>query len=291
MSKTFITCAVTGNITRPEQNPRLPITPEHIAHDCLEAAEAGASIVHIHVRDPLTGAPSMDLGLYQDVVRRIRKKNTELIINLTTGPGGRFRPDPQEPRIAAPGTTLMRPELRVAHIVDLKPDICTLDLNTMNSGEDVVMNTPSNVRIMAEIIRDADVCPEIELFDSGDIVLARDLQAEGLIPQRMLCSFVLGVKYGFPPLPETALFARGLLPPHAHFTAFGVGRHAFPMGVQSYLLGGGVRIGMEDTVMLARSQPAPSNAALVERMRSLLEPLGAEIMNAGETRAVLGLRG
>ena len=133
--KIFITCAVTGNLTTPEQTPHLPITPEQIADACLGAAEAGAAIVHIHVRDPESGKPSMELGYYREVVERIRAKNTQLILNITTGPGGRFVPSPDDPRIAAAGTTLMPPEKRVEHIAALRPEICTLDLNTMNSGQ------------------------------------------------------------------------------------------------------------------------------------------------------------
>ena len=144
--KIFITCAVTGNLTTPEQTPYLPITPEQIADACLGAAEAGAAIVHIHVREPGSGKPSMELGYYREVVERIRANNSQLILNITTGPGGRFVPSPDEPRIAAAGTTLMAPEKRVEHIAVLRPEICTIDLNTMNSGKEVVINTPGNVR-------------------------------------------------------------------------------------------------------------------------------------------------
>ena len=142
LNKVFITAAVTGNLTLPSQTPYLPITPEQIADACLGAAEAGAAVTHIHVRDPATGLPSMKLEYYQDVIARIRAKNTQLIINITTGPGGRFVPDENDPKMYAPGTTLMNPEERAAHITALKPDIATLDLNTMNSGKQVVINTP-----------------------------------------------------------------------------------------------------------------------------------------------------
>src|SRR6266481_7137834 len=152
--KIFITCAVTGNLTTPEQTPHLPITPEQIADACLGAAEAGAAIVHIHVREPSTGKPSMELAYYREVVERIRAKNSQLILNITTGPGGRFVPSADDPKVAAPGTTLMNPEKRVEHIAILKPEICTLDLNTMNSGGQVVINTPTTVRRMAKIIRE-----------------------------------------------------------------------------------------------------------------------------------------
>jgi uncharacterized protein (DUF849 family) len=220
--KVIITCAVTGNLTTPEQTPYLPITPEQIADACLSAADSGAAIVHIHVRDPSTGRPSMLLDHYVDVVQRIRARNSELILNLTTGPGGRFVPSKDDPKVAAEGTTLTAPENRVEHIAVLRPDICTLDLNTMNSGAEVVINTPSSVRRMAKVIAEAGVKPEIELFDSGDIALMRDLLADGTLRGPVLCSFVMGVRYGFQPAPETVLYARDLLPHDAEFTAIGI---------------------------------------------------------------------
>src|SRR5882724_2829096 len=236
--KIFITCAVTGNLTTPEQTPHLPITPEEIADACLSAGEAGAAVVHIHVREPGSGKPSMELGYYRDVVERIRAKNTQLILNITTGPGGRFVPSPDEPRVAAPGTTLMVPEKRVEHIALLKPEICTIDLNTMNSGKEVVINTPANARRMAKVIRDAGVKPEIELFDSGDIALMHDMLKDGSLQGPALCSFVMGVRYGFQANLETVLYARNLLPAGAEFTAIGIGKVAFTAVAQSYLAGG-----------------------------------------------------
>ena len=288
--KIFITCAVTGNLTTPEQTPHLPITPEEISDACLGAAEAGAAIVHIHVRDPATGKPSMELEYYRDVVERIRAQNTQLILNITTGPGGRFVPSHDEPRLAAPGTTLMAPEKRVAHIETLRPEICTIDLNTMNSGGEVVINTPGNVRRMAKVMRDAGVKPEVELFDSGDIALMNDLIRDGTLEGPVLCSFVMGVRYGFQPSPETVLYARDLLPASAEFTAIGIGKAAFTTVAQSYLAGGHVRVGLEDSVYLARGQLAPSNAAMVEKARRIAEDLGAQIATPREAREIIGLR-
>jgi len=287
--KIFITCAVTGNLTTPDQTPHLPITPEQIADACLGAAEAGAAIVHIHVREPGSGKPSMELGYYRDVVERIRAKNTQLILNITTGPGGRFVPSPDEPRIAAAGTTLMVPEKRVEHIAVLRPEICTIDLNTMNSGKEVVINTPGNVRRMAKVMRDAGVKPEIELFDSGDIALMHDLLKDGTLEGPALCSFVMGVRYGFQASPETVLYARNLLPPDAEFTAIGIGKAAFTAVAQSYLAGGHVRVGLEDTVYLSRGQLASSNAALVEKARRIVEDLGGQIATPREAREIIGL--
>jgi uncharacterized protein (DUF849 family) len=287
--KTIITCAVTGNLTTIEQTPHLPVTPEQISDACLGAAEAGAAVVHIHVRDPKTAKPSMALEYYRDVVERIRAKNTQLVLNLTTGPGGRFVPSIEDPRVAGPGTTLIAPEKRVEHIAALKPDIATLDLNTMNSGKEVVINTPRNVRVMAEIIRAAGSKPEIELFDSGDIALMQDMLKDGSLEGPILCSVVMGVKYGFQPSPETLLYARNLLPSDATFTGIGIGRFAFPAVAQSYLAGGHVRVGLEDSVMIDKGKLAPSNAAMVEKARRIIEDLGGQIATAIEGREIFGL--
>src|SRR6478609_6837004 len=234
--KTFITCAVTGNLTKPEQTPHLAITPEHIANECLAAVAEGAAAVHIHVRDPKTGRPSMDVALYREVMERIRAKDTNVIINLTTGPGGRFVPSPDDPKVFAPGTTLKPPLERVRHVVELKPDICSLDLNTMNSGADVVINTPTNVRKMAKAMKDA-----------------------------------------------------GLMPAGAIWSAFGIGRAEFPMLAQTWLLGGNVRVGLEDNIYLSKGVLAKSNAELVAKARRMLEDLGGAVASPAEARAMLGL--
>ena len=288
--RVIITCAVTGNLTTPEQTPYLPITPEQVADACLGAAEAGAAVVHIHVRDPATGRPSMSLDYYRNVVERIRAQNPELILNLTTGPGGRFVPSQDDPKVAAVGTTLMAPEKRVGHVVALRPDICTLDLNTMNSGKEVVINTPGNVRRMAKVINDAGVKPEIELFDSGDIALMHDLLKDGTLRGPQLCSFVMGVRYGFQSGPETVLYARDLLPHDAQFTAIGIGKAAFTSVAQSYLAGGHVRVGLEDSVYLARGKLAASNAEMVGKARRIVEDLGGEIATIADARRIIGLR-
>jgi len=288
--KTFITCAITGNITRPDQTPHLPITPEHIANECLAAAGEGAAAVHIHVRDPATGKPSNDVSHYREVMERIRKRDTKLIINLTTGPGGRFVPSADDPKVYAPGTTLKPPLERVRHVVELKPDICSLDLNTMNSGADVVINTPTNVRKMAKAMKDAGVMPELEVFDSGDMNLARDMFADGSLDGPGLYTIVMGVKYGFASIPETLFYARSLLPPGAIWSAFGIGRAEFPMLAQTWLLGGNVRVGLEDNIYLSKGVLAKSNADLVAKARRILDDLGASVATASEARAMLGLR-
>ena len=286
----FITCAVTGNHTTREANPALPVTPNEIAESSLAAGEAGAAIVHLHVRDPVSGAPSMDLRLYADVCDQIRRYDPALIINLTTGPGGRYHPSDHDPAIAGERTNLLVPARRVEHVIELRPDIATLDLNTMTFGREVVINTPSNVVRMGELMLAAGVRPELELFDSGDIALARDLIAAGRLPTAPLCSIVMGVKYGFQPSPETVLYARAQLPDGALWTAFGTGRSAFPMVAQSFLAGGKVRVGLEDAVYLSQDTLAPDNASMVAKAKHIVEDLGGTVATAVETRRRLQLR-
>jgi uncharacterized protein (DUF849 family) len=283
----FITCAVTGNQTTREQNAALPVSPEEIADSAAEAHRAGAAIAHLHVRDPLTGAPSMCIDHYAAVVERIRNACPDLLINLTTGPGGRFHPSDDDPVVPGPRTNLVVPEKRVEHIALLKPDIATLDLNTMTFGGEVVINTPDNVRRMAAVIRKAGAIPELELFDSGDIALAHDLIADGTLASPPLCSVVIGVRYGFQPSPETVLYARDRLPKNAVWTAFGTGRAAFPMVAQSVLAGGNVRVGLEDSVYLSRGRLAMSNADMVRKARRIVEDLGVAVLTSTEVRARL----
>jgi uncharacterized protein (DUF849 family) len=285
--KYILTCAVTGNITTPEQTPHLPITPEQIANAAIEAAKAGAAVAHIHVRDPATGKPSMELDLYREVVDRIRSSNTDVVINLTTGPGGRFFPDRENPRIAGPGTTLLPPDKRVEHIVALKPEIATLDLNTMWSGTAVVINAPWSVTRMAELIYSVGTIPELEVFDSGDIALAKHLIAEGVLKAPCLFQVCMGIRYGFDWDPPTLNYAKSLIPAGHPWAAFAIGRMEFPMLVQAWLLGGHVRVGLEDNIYLNKGELAVSNTVLVERAVRILRELGAEPMTAAEARAEL----
>ncbi|KAA0910009.1 3-keto-5-aminohexanoate cleavage protein [Aquicoccus porphyridii] len=289
MNKRILTCAVLGNFTSRTMNPNLPITPAEIASDCLAAAEEGAAIVHVHVRDPGTELPSMEVAHYSEVVSRIRDANSDLIINLTTGNGGRFDPTEGDPVKPGPKTNLLPPEQRVLHVQKIKPDIATLDLNTMVFGGEVVINSPASIRRMGELIMAAGSKPEIELFDSGDIALLKALQKDGNLPAAPLCSIVMGVKFGFAPSPETVLYARGLLPPGAQWTAFGTGRFAFPMVAQSLLAGGHVRIGLEDATKLDANTIAPSNAAMVAKARRMMEDLGHPPMIPVEARKILAL--
>ncbi|MWB79052.1 3-keto-5-aminohexanoate cleavage protein [Pseudooceanicola sp. 216_PA32_1] len=289
MQPVFLTCALVGNFSTRAQNENLPITPQELATQALEAAKAGAAIVHVHVRDPATGMPSMEVALYREVVDRIRQENDDLIINLTTGNGGRFDPSPDNPVVPGPRTNLLPPDARVEHILALKPDIATLDLNTMVFGGEVVINTLPSIRRMAELIQSVGVRPEIELFDSGDISILNQLMSENAFDHTPLCSIVTGVKHGFVPLPETLIYARNLLPKPAIWTGFGTGAQAFPMVAQSALLGGNVRIGMEDAVWLGKGEKAPSNAAMVLKASRLLEDLGFPLMSPAQARAAIGL--
>jgi uncharacterized protein (DUF849 family) len=287
--KTILTCAVTGNITTRAQHPKLPITPAEIAHAAVEAGKSGAAVAHIHARDLKTERGSMALGLFAEIVSRIRDAGSDVIINLSTGEGGRFVPDTAEPSIAAPGTTLVAPERRVAHVEALRPEICTLDLNTMFSGSAVVINTPQNVTIMANRIYGAGVLPELELFDGGDVQLARHLLDQGVLRSPALIQLVLGVRFGAAANPETLFYLRSQLPEHCIWAAFGLGRAAFPMLAQAWLLGGHVRIGLEDTVYIEKGILARDNAALVDKAGSLVANLGGTLATPAEARTILGL--
>jgi uncharacterized protein (DUF849 family) len=289
MKPTIISCAVTGSFPTREHNPALPVTPAEIADACIGAARAGAAICHIHVRDPQTGAPSMALEHYREVVRLIRASDTDLLINLTTGPGGRFLPSDDEPARAAPGTKLTTGEIRTEHVVELKPDICSLDLNTMWFGGGAVINSPHSIRIMAERIYAAGVKPELEVFDTGDIRLAEALIKDGTLRTPALFQIVTGVNYGMAATPQALAYARSLLPENCEWAAFGASRMAFPMVAQAFLLGGHCRIGMEDTVYLSKGVKAPDNAALVAKAAGIIDALGGKIASVEKTRELLGI--
>jgi uncharacterized protein (DUF849 family) len=288
--KTIISCAVTGNQTRPEQHPGIPVTPRQIAEAAIGAAKAGAAIAHIHVRDPETARGSMRLDLYKEVVDRIRDSGSDVLINLTTGEGGRFVPSEDEPRLAGPNTTLAHPIKRVEHIAALKPDICSLDFNTMNSSNgQIVVNTPGNVRKMAEVIVEAGVKPELEVFDSGDIHIARALIEEGVLPGKPFFQIVCGVKWGCDASVETLAYMKSLVPSNAIWSAFGISRMEFPILAASYLLGGQVRVGMEDNVYIRRGELVRDNAQLVEQAVKQLDIFGAEPATPAEARQMLEL--
>jgi len=289
--KIVITCAVTGSADTPAKNPAVPVTPEAIATSALDAGKAGAAIVHIHVRDPRTTKASMELPLYEEVVHRIREQNDNLVINLTTGSGGRFSPSVEDPKIGGPGTTLATPEARVRHVEALKPEICTLDVATLNFGETVFINTPAHLRVMADRAKAAGVKPEVEVFDLGHIELAKRLIADGYIAEPPMFQLCLGIPWGAPATPETMAQMRDRLPRNAVWSAFGISRTEFPMAAVAASLGGHVRVGLEDNLYLSRGELAPSNAALVEKTVTLLELLDHSIATPDEARQIFGLRG
>jgi uncharacterized protein (DUF849 family) len=289
--KTVITCALTGSFDTPSKNPAVPVTPEQIATSALHAAKAGAAVVHIHVRDPKTTKPSMELSLYREVVERIRDKNDQVVLNLTTGPGGRFIPDPAEPRRAGEGTTLTTPAARMRHVEELKPPICTLDVATMNFGEHAFLNMPAHLREMADRAKAAGAKPEIEVFDLGHIELAKRLIAEGHLAEPPLFQICLGIPYGAPATPDTLLLMRDQLPKNAAWSAFGISRAEFPMVAVTVAAGGNVRVGLEDNLYLGKGKLAPSNAALVERAATIIELLDASVATPKEAREIFGLSG
>jgi len=286
--KVFITCALTGSSPLPNHD-NFPITPQQIAEQGLAAAAAGAAILHVHVRDPETGGMSTELELYRLAVGLIRQRNNEVILNVTTGPGCGWRQSAEDPAKASPDTMMFTAERRVEHIVDLRPDMCTLDVCTMQLGPGVAMNLDPMITRMGHIIQDAGVLPEIECFTAGDFVFTEDLMAKGAVPRNAPFTFVLGTKYGLPATSEAMVYSRNQLPKGAQFTGFGISRHSFPMAAQSVLLGGHVRVGFEDTIYLRRGRKAEDNAAMVRWAAEMIDRLGKDVASVGETRAMLGL--
>ncbi|MBY0554282.1 3-keto-5-aminohexanoate cleavage protein [bacterium] len=289
--KTVITCAITGAATKPEQTPYLPITPEQIAESALEAAEAGAAIAHIHVRNIENGRPSMSLELYRDTVDRIKSRNKELIINLTTGPGALYIPSADNLAVAAEGTRLLSAAERVKHIEVIKPDICTMDLNTMNlPGAGIRINHIRVCREMIQRVQAVGVKPELELFDSGDLRIALELLEEGVIQKPALWQFAMGMKYGWDATPATVMYAYNQLPPGAVWSAFGISRTQMPMVAQTWIYGGHVRVGMEDNIYIEKGVLAKSNAELVRKAANIVKDLGGQIANAQEARELFHLK-
>lgn len=285
---TIITCAVTGSGDTTRLSPHVPVTPERIAEEALAAHRAGAAVVHLHVRNPDTGAPSSDIALYREVVGRIRDSGSPVIVNLTTGIGARFTPDEADPnRNAAPGMIL--PEGRMDHVLELKPDICSLDVATMNFGQHAFVNTPDHITRIARAVRAAGVKPELEVFDLGHIALARHLLAQGLFQDPPLFQLCLGVPWGAPATPEALLAMRDMLPPGCNWSSFGVGARHFPICAVAVASGGHVRVGLEDNLYLSKGVLAEGNAPLVERAARIVRDLGASVATPAEARTILGL--
>jgi len=284
----IITCAVTGAGDTVDRHPAIPITPEQIADAAIEAARAGAAIAHVHVRDVATGKGNRDPELFRETVERIRKSDVDVVLNLTTGMGGDFYPGATDPAVGGPGTDFALPEERVRHVEALRPEICSLDCGTMNFGPCLAVNTPDHLRVMAERIKACGVKPEIEVFELGHVWLAKQLIAEGLIDPPPLFQICLGIPWGAEANTETLQLMRDMLPEGAHWAAFGIAQMEFPMVAQSMLLGGHVRVGLEDNLYLGKGVFA-SNGQLVAKAVEIVEVLGGRVLGPQETRERLGL--
>jgi uncharacterized protein (DUF849 family) len=286
--KVVITVAVTGGVGDKSRHPALPVTPREIAESAVEAASAGAAVAHIHVRDPETSEPAMAIELYQEVVERIRNAS-DMLINLTTGAGARIIPDEANPVGLGPGTTWCSPHKRTEHVVKLRPELCSLDVGSMNFGPRVFANLVPHVEEMAKQIKDAGVKPELEVFDMGHIRIARALIEKGLVESPPLFQLCLGIPWGITAHPKNMLVMKEALPVDAIWGGFAIGPDSFPMAAQSALLGGNVRVGFEDNFYLERGTPARSNAELVEKAVNILRALDKEPASPQEARRLLVL--
>ncbi|MEM9442708.1 MAG: 3-keto-5-aminohexanoate cleavage protein [Pseudomonadota bacterium] len=287
----FITCAVTGSGGTQDRSPHVPRSPEAIAASAIAAAKAGAAIVHCHVRDPETGAPSRDLKLYREVTERIRDADVDAVLNLTAGMGGDlvFGP-PSTPLPLAEGTDMASAEERLEHIAACVPEICTLDCGTMNFAEaDYVMtNTPGMLKAMGSLITELGVQPEIEAFDSGQLWYAKRLVADGILKEPALVQLCMGVPWGAPDDLNTFLAMVNNIPTGWTWSAFSLGRNELPYVAAAVLAGGNVRVGLEDNLWLAKGELA-TNEALVARAVTIIEAMGAEVIGPAAVRERLKL--
>jgi uncharacterized protein (DUF849 family) len=291
-TESFITCAVTGSGDTVNKSDKVPFTPEAIANDCIAAAQAGAAVVHIHVRDPHTGAAARDVGLYAEVVERIRGSSADVVINLTAGMGGdlTFGSIESPLPVSTVGTDMAGATERLDHVRDLMPEICTLDCGTMNFGEgDYVMtNTPSILMEMARQVQKLGVRPELELFDLGHLSFAKWMKAQGLLDDPVLVQLCMGIPWGAPNDMNSLMAFVNNLPVGWLFSAFSIGRDQLPYVAAASLVGGNVRVGLEDNLYLGRGQLA-SNADLVSRASTILEGMGVKVMSAQAVRDKLEL--
>ncbi len=292
-NEVFITCAVTGAGDSTARSDKVPVTPAQIAASAIEAAQAGAAIAHIHVRDPATGQGSRDPALYREVVERIRASGTDVVINLTAGMGGDLvfgpveRPLPPNPS----GTDMVGATERLVHVAEMLPEICTLDCGSMNfaaGGDYVMVNTPSMLRAMAGQMQRLGVRPELEVFDMGHLVMVRDLIGEGLLDDPVMIQLCMGIPYGAPADPLSFMAMVHALPAGAVFSGFSIGRMQLPFVAMAALAGGHVRVGLEDNLYLARGVLA-SNGALVERAATILTTMGARVLGPDAVRERLRL--
>lgn len=288
-SEVFITCAVTGGGLA--KRPNVPVTPEEIADSAIGAARAGAAVVHIHVRDLQTRGGSRDPALYREVVRRIRKSDVDVVLNLTAGMGGKLVLSGGETPLPPAATTdVIGPLERLVHVEELRPEICSLDCGSMNlSGESVMVHTGGMVRAMAARIRELGVRPELEVFDTGHLALVHELIKERLIDDPALIQLCMGIPNGAPDDPSTLMALVHRLPPRAIYSTFSIGTMQLPYVGLAPLVGANVRVGLEDNLYLSRGRLA-TNAELVERAVEILERIGVRVMGPGEVREKLALK-
>lgn len=288
----FITCAVTGSGGTQDRSEHVPRSPKQIAEAAIEAARAGAAIVHCHVRDPETGQPGRDVGHFREVTERIRDSEVDVVVNLTAGMGGDLvlgsGDHPLPPDEA--GTDMASAEERVAHVVECRPEICTLDCGTMNFAEAdyIMVNTPGMLRAMAGLMQEAGVRVEIEAFDTGHLWFAKQLVREGLIDAPVMVQLCMGIPWGAPDDLNTFLAMVNNVPKDWIFSAFSISRNEMPYVAAAALAGGNVRVGLEDNLYLERGVLA-TNAQLVERARTIVENMGARVIGPGEVREKLQL--
>lgn len=294
ISQAFITCALSGAGDTVERSEHVPVTTEQIAESAIAAARAGAAVVHVHVRDPDTGRGSRDPALFRAVVQRIRAADVDMVINLTAGMGGdlvlggEHSPLPPDPE----ATDMASAAERLAHVEELLPEICTLDCGTMNfaaGGDYIMANTPAMLRAMARQIQQLGVRPELEVFDTGHLVLVNELVREGLIDDPVLIQLCMGIPYGAPEDPATLLAMIAQLPPGAIFSAFAIGRMQLPYAALAPLVGANVRVGLEDNLYISRGKLA-TNAQLVERAVEILNAINVRVLGADEVRERLSLQ-
>lgn len=294
----FITCAITGDDSKVTRNPHCPVSPEQIAAAAVEAGRAGAAVVHIHVRDPATGDFSMETRHYRDVVKRIRESKSDVIVNLTCGMGGYIVVGEHGLKdTPAPGSDFVTQEQRMQHVIDLcqegkyRPEIATLDCGTLNFGDGnrAYVSTPNYLRTGAQIAKDLGVKPELEVFDTGNLWFANKMYGEGLLTDPVLVQLCTGIPYGVPADPGHLLAMVHQLPPGSIWTSFAIGRMQMAWVAQSILLGGNVRVGLEDNLYLSKGVYA-SNAQLVEKARGIIEAMGARVLSADQTRERLKLQ-
>jgi uncharacterized protein (DUF849 family) len=285
----IVTCAVTGAGDSVGRSPHVPVTPAQIAAACIEAAEAGAAIVHIHVREPATGKAARKIAYYEEVVGRLRDSGTDVVINLTCGMGGDLYLDADDPARMAPGTDLATPYQRMEHVDRLRPEICTIDCGSMNFGDHVVINRTADLEKMARFAQEWGVKPELEVFDMGQVGIASRMVRKGLIDDAPLFQFCLGIDGGAAASAESILALRSMIPANAVWAAFGISNHEMPMVAQAVLLGGHVRVGLEDNLYLERGVLA-TNGQLVEKATRIVRDLGARTLSPAEARRKLGLK-